>query len=45
MKLRPEILNHGALPLFLHGLNLRKIKGDDWWDITRKKALNEYNQN
>lgn len=38
LKTEPEILNLGGIVASLYGINPRTIKGNDWWDIERKKA-------
>ena len=37
-KLNPEILCHPHIPIPLHGVCPRNIKGTEWWDIVRQEA-------
>lgn len=40
---RPELLTHPNIPGHARGLNPRTIKGQEWWDWTRRKAYAENN--
>ena len=35
---KPELLLHPSIPPKLHGVNPRTIRGEEWWDATRKAA-------
>ena len=35
---RPELLRHGTIPRAMHGVAPRNIKGQEWWDVTRRQA-------
>lgn len=39
--LKPEVLTHPNIPKPLHGLSPRELKGQEWWDITRKQVYEE----
>jgi len=41
MKLDPSVLQHLNIPKALHGMNPRTIKGQYWWDKTRKAVYAE----
>ena len=41
---RPELLQHPRLPMPLHGLNPRTLKGADWWDGVRRQAYAAHGQ-
>lgn len=40
---RPDLLLHPNIPKPLHGVNPRSIKGDAWWDKTRKEVYKKNN--
>jgi len=40
---RPELLLHPCIPPMLYGVNPRTIRGEEWWDATRKAAYAENN--
>ena len=35
---KPELLLHPNIPLPMHGLSPRAIKGQKWWDLKRREA-------
>ena len=37
-EMKPEILTHPNIPMPLHGINPRSIKGVAWWNKTRQEA-------
>lgn len=41
--IRPDLLCEPPLPVGLHRLNPRSIKGKEWWDIVRFEAYNRNN--
>lgn len=41
--IRPELLLHPSIPLYLSGKNPRTIKGQEWWDSVRKDVYTENN--
>jgi hypothetical protein len=41
--LRPELLVHPPIPRYLHGVNPRTIKGQDWWDSVRHPVYRKSN--
>lgn len=36
--MRPELLLHPNVPKPLHGMSPRELKGQEWWDKTRKEV-------
>ena len=44
LDLKPEILSHPNIPIPLHGINPRNIKGKEWWDATRHEAMKRTKQ-
>jgi hypothetical protein len=42
--IRPKLIQHPMIPPNLAGVNPRNIKGQEWWDVVRKKAYEANNQ-